>query len=703
MTDLLLEQHAKDPVHALYSRKGPGGWTDVSVQHFLDQVTGPGQGPDCRRHSRPGETVAVMSATRYEWTVVDFAIWFAGGVTVPDLRDLLREPGRVDPPRLGGPARVRRGPGQGRPSSRASWTASTVLGDRLVAVVRMEHDGAAPNLASLAAAGTGVTDAELERHRSAASLADVASLVYTSGTTGKPKGCEITHANFALVAKNIVLFLPEILMQPRSRTLMFLPAGARPGPGGPGDLPERRDHPRPHRQRQGAPGGPGQLQAHLPAGGPPDLRKGLRRSRPQGGRSPARSASSQPQRPPRSTTPRPSTPPPGATAPGPGCCLRARHALFDRLLYPKLRQAFGGQLRYTVSGASPLSSNDAHFFRGAGIPVLEGYGLTETTAPCTANTPARTKVGTVGIPVPGTTIRVADDGEILVKGIGVFKGYHANEAANAEAFVDGFFRTGDLGSLDEDGFLTITGRKKDLLVTAGGKNVAPGPLEEKIREHQLVGQAVVIGDGRPFVSALVNLDPEGLRQLVRRPEGARHERRPKPPRDQMVRAAIQDAVDAGEPLGLQGRVHPQLRHPGRRLHRGIRAPDPVAQTQAGRRRAGLRGSRSTGSTADARRQQAAGPAPGAAVPPRRRCACPPWSPVPPARSDGVPGACRRLVVPVRVPCPRWPPDCRLPPAAGPLGGTASVSASVSRPWPSASAAPSCQGRGAGAWARSGRG
>ena len=204
--------------------------------------------------------------------------------------------------------------------------------------------------------------------------------------------------------------------------------------------------------------------------------------------------------------------------------------LFDRLFYPRLRQAFGGQLRYTVSGASPLSSNDAHFFRGAGIPVLEGYGLTESTAPCTANTPARTKVGTVGIPVPGTTIRVADDGEILVKGIGVFKGYHANEAANAEAFVDGFFRTGDLGSLDEDGFLTITGRKKDLLVTAGGKNVAPGPLEEKIREHQLVGQAVV-DRGRPAVCLGTGQPGRGRTpQLVRRPEGARHGVRPKPPR-----------------------------------------------------------------------------------------------------------------------------------------------------------------------------
>jgi long-chain acyl-CoA synthetase len=204
-------------------------------------------------------------------------------------------------------------------------------------------------------------------------------------------------------------------------------------------------------------------------------------------------------------------------------------------------------MKYAVSGASPLNARDAHFFRGAGIAVLEGYGLTETTAPCTANTAGLTRVGTVGIPAPGTTIRIAEDGEVLVSGIGVFKGYHANEAANAEAFTDGFFRTGDLGSLDADGFLTITGRKKDLLVTAAGKNVAPGPLEEKIREHRLVGHAVLVGDGRPFISALVNLDAEGLRHWCTG--------RGIPPlspaeacTDPAVRSAIQEAVDQANSL-----------------------------------------------------------------------------------------------------------------------------------------------------------
>lgn len=544
VTDLLLEQHAKDPVHALYARKGPAGWTDIPAQQFLDQVTALAKGLIAGGLT-PGETVAVMSATRYEWTVVDFAIWFAGGVTVPiyetssasQVEWILHDSGarRVFVENAAKATLVQ-----------GVLDGSELLAGRVLGVVRMDYDGAAPNLASLAAAGTGVSDAELERQRSAAGLADVASLVYTSGTTGRPKGCEITHGNFALVAKNIVLFLPEILLQPPTRTLMFLPlahvlaravqviclsAGTTLGHTSNAKelledlgtfqptfllvVPRIFEKVYAGAAHKAALAGKDRL-FEAAAAVAVDYSKALDAA--------ARGE--------------------GA---GPGWLLRAKHGVFDRVLYPKLRQAFGGRPGYTVSGASPLSSHDAHFFRGAGVPVLEGYGLTETTAPCTANTPTRTKVGTVGIPVPGTTIRIADDGEILVKGIGVFKGYHANEAANAEAFVDGFFRTGDLGSLDADGFLTITGRKKDLLVTAGGKNVAPGPLEEKIREHQLVAQAVVVGDGRPFVSALVNLDPEGLENwcaaqripVMGATEAAANDQ---------VRAAIQAAVDDANAL-----------------------------------------------------------------------------------------------------------------------------------------------------------
>jgi long-chain acyl-CoA synthetase len=545
VTDLLLEQYATDPVRALYSRKVRGGWTDVPARQFLDQVSALAKGLIAGGIT-PGETVAVMSGTRFEWTVADFAIWFAGGVTVPiyetssasQVEWILHDSGarRVFAENQSTAALVQ-----------SVLDTSALLGDRLVAVARMDYDDdAAPNLASLAAAGTGVTDAELERHRAAATLADVASLVYTSGTTGRPKGCEITHGNFALVAKNIVVFLPELLLQPRSRTLMFLPlahvlaravqviclsAGTTLGhTSSARELLEDLESFKPtfllavprifEKVYSGA--------AQKAARAGKDRLFGTAAAVAIG-YSRALDAALQ------------------GKAPGPGLVLRAQHAVFDRLLFPKLRQVFGGQLNYTVSGASPLSATDAHFFRGAGIPVLEGYGLTETTAPCTVNTPTRTKVGTVGIPIPGTTIRVADDGEILVKGIGVFKGYHANAAANAEAFEDGFFRTGDLGSLDAEGFLTITGRKKDLLVTAGGKNVAPGPLEEKIREHPLVGQAVVVGDGRPFVSALVNLDPEGLENWC-----SAHKIAALGPAEassnEAVRAAIQSAIDQANTL-----------------------------------------------------------------------------------------------------------------------------------------------------------
>lgn len=544
VTDLLLEQYAASPAHALYARKGPNGWTDVTAQKFLQDVSALAKGL-IAGGLEPGDTVAVMSATRYEWTLVDFAIWFAGGVTVPiyetssasqiewilhdsgALRVFAEDRGKVDLV-----AKV--------------LAASELLKDRLVNVVRMDHDGVAPDLASLAAAGTGVTDTELERHRSAAVLEDVASLVYTSGTTGNPKGCEITHGNFALVAKNIVAFLPELLMQENARTLMFLPlahvlaravqvvclsAGATLGhTGSAAQLLEDLATFRPtfllvvprifEKVRAGA--------AHKAA------LAGKSRIFDAGsaaaiGFSKEQDAAAR------------------GEGNGPGFLSRARHAVFDRLLYPKLRQALGGQIRYTVSGASPLAIEEAHFFRGAGIPVLEGYGLTETTAPCTANTPTMTRVGSVGIPIPGTTIRVAEDGEILVKGIGVFKGYHANEAANAEAFVDGFFRTGDMGKLDPQGFLTITGRKKDVLVTAGGKNVVPGPLEEKIRAHQLVGHAVVVGDGKPFVAALVSLDPEGLENwcaLHKLPALSLRDAAADP----RVRAAIQEAVDQANAL-----------------------------------------------------------------------------------------------------------------------------------------------------------
>ncbi len=544
VTDLLLERCHKDPFGNLYAHQTANGWLNVSAARFLADVTALAKGL-IAGGLNPGDPVAVLSRSSFEWTLVDFAIWMAGGVTVPiyetssasQIEWILADSGarRIFVEDSGKADLVH-----------ALVENSAVLGEDPVTIIRMEHDGDAPNLTSVSAVGIGVMDNELERQRSAANLSSVASIVYTSGTTGKPKGCEITHGNFVLVARNVIPFLPELLMQQGARTLMFLPlahvlaravqvvcltAGITLG------------------HSAGASGLMADLGSFKPTfllAVPRIFEKvyaGANHKAAMSGKSALFTAAS-------ATAVQYSTAVDLAArgkGAGPGWLLSMKHSTFNKLLYPKVRELFGGDVGYTVSGASPLSLRDNHFFHGAGVPVLEGYGLTETTAPCTVNTPSMSRIGTVGIPLPGTTIRVAQDGEVLVKGIGVFNGYHNDGEATQAAFVDGFFRTGDLGELDADGFLTITGRKKDLLVTAGGKNVAPAPLEEKLREHPLVGQAVVVGDGRPFVAALLGLDPDGLADWCAEnklgplsPEEAAGEDR--------VKAAVQSAVDEANKL-----------------------------------------------------------------------------------------------------------------------------------------------------------
>jgi len=228
---------------------------------------------------------------------------------------------------------------------------------------------------------------------------------------------------------------------------------------------------------------------------------------------------------------------------GPGIGLRLQHVVFDRLVYGKLRAAMGGKVLYAVSGGAPLGTRLGHFYRGIGLTVLEGYGLTETTAPATVNTPELIKIGTVGAPLPGISIRIADDGEVLVKGINVFAGYHNNEQASAEALQDGWFHTGDIGELDDDGFLKITGRKKELLVTAGGKNVAPAVLEDRLRAHPLISQCIVVGDQKPFIAALITLDAEMLPQWAKN-NGLEDLSMEDAPANETIRAEIQRAVDS---------------------------------------------------------------------------------------------------------------------------------------------------------------
>ncbi|WP_043447153.1 AMP-dependent synthetase/ligase [Arthrobacter sp. L77] len=539
-TDLLLRTHAAEPGRALYAVRSGARWQDVSAAEFLQQVTRVAKGL-VAHGVQPGDAVAVMSGTRYEWTLADVAIWFAGAVTVPiyetssahQVAWILEDaqPAVVfveDESRAGVVLDA---------AARAGRAEATSV----IRLAREPLEGVT-GLASLGEAGAAVSDDALEAARSSRGLADAASIVYTSGTTGRPKGCVITHGNFALFAVNTLEFLPEFLQQENARTLMFLPLAhvlARAvqvvcftggitlaHSGSAAQLLEDLGTFRPtfllavprifekiHATagRRAAESGRGRLFEAAERTAVAYSRAVDARGR--GGR-------------------------------GPSPALRASHAVFDRMVYPRLRDVFGGEVTYTVSGAGPLSEHLAHFFRGAGILVQEGYGLTESTAPCTVNTVSLTRVGSVGIPMPGTSVRLDDDGEVQVKGAGVFAGYLHDDAATAEAFTqDGYFRTGDLGALDEDGFLTITGRKKDLLVTAGGKNVAPGPLEEKLREHALVGQAVVVGEGRPFIAALISLDREALEPWAAA-RGRAELTAEQAARDADVLAELQSAVDA---------------------------------------------------------------------------------------------------------------------------------------------------------------
>ncbi|MET1036143.1 MAG: AMP-dependent synthetase/ligase [Arthrobacter sp.] len=516
-SQLLVDRLARGggaPVHAV---KRSGAWVDVSTAVFVAAVRGLakaliGDG------LRPGDTVAIMSRTRYEWGLAEQAVWFAGGVSVPvyetssphQVEWILRDSGarRVfaeDAERAGVVASAARALGV----DVAVWTFEGTDPHAGPGGPRAGH--AAAGLAALVEAGHAgaVADAAVEAARTSRRLSDTATIVYTSGTTGRPKGCVMTHANFALVAANLVPHMPDVV-GPGTRTLMFLPlahvlaravqhccihagttvAHTTGAADLMGDLASFRPTfllavPRIFEK----------LRAGALAGAEARGREGLFRGAEEAAILASRDRDA------RARGLRTRRPP----------LAVARHLVFRGALYPKIHRALGGEARYAISGASGLAPDLAHFFRGAGLCLLEGYGLTETTAPATVNTPGATRVGSVGMPIPGTAVRIADDGEVLIKGAGVFAGYHRHPEATAEAFdADGYFRTGDLGALDPDGFLTISGRKKDLLVTAGGKNVAPGPLEESVRASRLVSQVVVVGEGRPYVAAILTLDAEQL-------------------------------------------------------------------------------------------------------------------------------------------------------------------------------------------------
>ncbi|MCW2578593.1 MAG: putative long-chain-fatty-acid--CoA ligase, partial [Blastococcus sp.] len=474
-----------------------GQWQDVTWKEFGDQVAGVAKGLIASGVA-PGDRVALQAKTRYEWTVFDFAIWTAGAAVVP-----IYETSSDD---------------------QVAWILSD-SGATAVVVERDEHAEAvesvrdqAPDLKSvfviddgavdqLMEAGKGLPDSELEARRKTLNAESLATLIYTSGTTGRPKGCELSHGNFLFEIGNGMALLDRF-MNVQGSLLLFIPLA----------------HVLARVLQVGA------VKTRTIIGHTPDVSNLLQdlgefrptfvlavprvfekvfnsaKAKAEGdgkGKIFDKAAQvaidwSRAQ-----------------DTGGAGLALKAQHALFDKLVYGKLRAALGGRCLGAISGGAPLGERLGHFFRGIGVTVFEGYGLTETTAAAAVNYDDAIRIGTVGRPLPGVAAAIADDGEILLRGGVVMRGYWKNEDATKEAIdSDGWFHTGDIGELDGDGFLKITGRKKEILVTAGGKNVAPAVLEDRLRSHRLVSQCIVVGDQRPFIAALVTIDEEALPQWL---------------------------------------------------------------------------------------------------------------------------------------------------------------------------------------------
>jgi len=494
ITDLFIDRVNKDPKLALMSKQvEPGVWVDVTAAEYLAEVRALAKG-FIASGIEPGQRVGIMSHTRYEWALCDFALWFAGAVSVPiyessapsQIEWILGDSGAIagifeDEELLSLFKTVKKS----LPEVKKTWTFDK------------------SDLSDLVDLGTKISDEVLEARRTSAGLQDLATIIYTSGTTGQPKGCELLHQGFVDLSRNAQAVLPEVVC-PGGSTILFLPmahvfarfvsvlciaGGVQVGhqPDAKSVAPAMQSfHPtfllavprvfekvyNSAEQRAEA-GGKGKI-FHAAAETAIAWSMAL------------------------------------DTKKGPSFGLNLKHKVFDALVYKKLRAAMGGRVKYAISGGGPLGARLGHFYRAIGLIVLEGYGLTETTAPVTIGRPNNVKIGKVGFPLPGCGVKIADDGEIWLRGTNVLKGYWNNKQATKSTFEGDWFKTGDIGALDEDGFLAITGRKKELIITAGGKNVAPALLEDPLRANPLISQAVVIGDAKPFVSVLISIDEEML-------------------------------------------------------------------------------------------------------------------------------------------------------------------------------------------------
>ncbi len=494
--DLVTRRAAEQPAAVMLRRKSANGtWSDVTAARFKDEVHALAKG-FIAAGVESGDRIALMSHTRYEWTLIDYALWSVGAVVVPIYETSSAEQ-----------AEWILGNSQARAVIAETDAFAALISEARDRLPELEHLWLLEtDLPSLTAAGADVSTATLDSRARSRGAEDIATVIYTSGTTGRPKGCELTHENLLAAVRNAFMGpLASIHADGTATTLLFLPLAhvfARVIEVG-------------------------TLEAGIVLGHCPDMNDLLpdlasfkptfvlavprvfekvyngaeaKATADGKGKIFARAAQA-------AVAYSEALDAPG----GPGFRLRAEHALFDRLVYGKLRAALGGRAEWAISGGAALAPRLGHFFRGVGVSILEGYGLTETTAPVSVNRPDRQKIGSVGQPLPGVAVRIADDGEILARGKSIFPAYWHDEAATKDAFTaDGYYATGDIGELDDEGFLTITGRKKEMIVTAGGKNVAPSVLEDRMRMHALISQCMVVGDGRPFVGVLVTIDQEAF-------------------------------------------------------------------------------------------------------------------------------------------------------------------------------------------------
>ncbi len=527
LTDHIVENAQQAPDRIVVSRHEGGVWVGVTAQAFLDQVKAVAKGL-IAAGIEPGQRVAIMSRTRYEWTLADYATWYAGAVPVPIYETSSAEQvewiaGNSDAVGIFF-------------ESAKNKAVYDEVADRLPECTRtwVFDDNA---IDTLVEAGAGVSDEALEAARATVTPESLATIIYTSGTTGRPKGCMLTHRNFMFEVDNVVQGMPDVFLKPGASTLLFLPLAHVFG-----------------RIIQ-----LGAIRARVRLGHAPDVKNLL-----------ADLQSFQPtfllavprvfEKVFNSAQQKATTEGKGnifdtaantaieysrsLDSGGPGLGLKLKHALFNKLVYSKLRAAMGGKVEWAVSGGAPLGERLGHFFRGIGVTILEGYGLTETSAATTVNRPTALKIGTVGQPFPGASVKVAADGELLLAGAQIFSGYWKNPTASEEALEpDGWFHSGDIGEIDDQGFVRITGRKKELLVTAGGKNVAPAVLEDRLRANFLVSQCMVVGDGQPFIAALVTIDPESFPAWVKQAGKPASMTIAEATKDPDMIALIQGAVD----------------------------------------------------------------------------------------------------------------------------------------------------------------